>query len=185
LTSRPLSSFSKVMLTLCLLRHAKSSWDDLSLDDYERPLSKRGTKAARLMGRFLHREELTPERVLCSGAVRARATLALVLPELGPPRPEVHFDDALYLTDPATILGRIGELGQEAGRLLVVGHNPGIHALALGLAGGGDRKALAGIAMEFPTAALAVLTFQVSKWQDVRTSTGRLDGFYTPRRLEG
>jgi phosphohistidine phosphatase len=66
---------------------------------------------------------------------------------------------------------------------MLVGHNPGLHALALELVGDGDRKLVGALAMEFPTAALAVLTFALTQWADVKAATGRLDHFATPRRL--
>ena len=75
------------MITLFLLRHAKSSWADPGLDDYERPLAKRGVNAGAEMGKYLKRQKLRPDLILCSGAVRTRATLELVLAELGTPAP--------------------------------------------------------------------------------------------------
>ncbi len=95
------------MLTLSLLRHAKSSWADPGLNDYERPLAKRGANAAAEIGKYLKRQKLRPDLILCSGAARTRATLELVLAELGSPAPEVRNDDALYRTSPASgVLGR-------------------------------------------------------------------------------
>ena len=171
------------MLTLSLLRHAKSSWDAQGLDDHERPLAKRGAKAAPEVAKFLRREQLVPNLVLCSGAVRARATLALMLAELGPPAPEIRYEDALYLAAPAAVLDRIRHCDPAQAHIMVIGHNPGLHALALELVGNGDRKALAALATEFPTAALAVLTFAGPRWSDVTCAAGRLEHFVTPRRL--
>src|SRR5690242_2888272 len=95
------------MLTLSLLRHAKSNWDDATLDDFDRPLSKRGANAAPEMGRAIRELKLKPDLVLCSAAVRTRATVALVLLELGPPPPEVRYDEALYLASPKEMLSHI------------------------------------------------------------------------------
>ena len=92
------------MLTLSLMRHAKSDWGDLDLDDYARTLSKRGIKAATVMGQAIRRERLEPDLILCSGAIRTRATLTLMLPELRTPHPAVMFDDELYLALPGTML---------------------------------------------------------------------------------
>lgn len=171
------------MLTLSLLRHAKSSWDDPALDDHDRPLAKRGTKAAPEIAKYLKREELLPSLVLCSGAVRTRATLALILAEIGRPPPEIRYDDALYLAAPETILTRIRNVEPEHTHVLVIGHNPGLHALALALTGQGDRKAVAALATAFPTAALAVLSFDADRWSDIKTAAGRLEHFVTPRSL--
>ncbi|MBA4173752.1 MAG: histidine phosphatase family protein [Hyphomicrobium sp.] len=171
------------MLTLLLLRHAKSSWDDPSLDDIDRPLSKRGAKTAPMMGAFIAREKLKPDLVLCSTAVRTRGTLALVLPELGQPPPDVVFEETLYLASTSDMLARVRTIEKPRKRVLVVGHNPGTHALALTLIGDGARANIAALATKFPTAGLAVLTFQSDKWSDVRPASGHLDVFVTPRGL--
>jgi phosphohistidine phosphatase len=171
------------MLTLSLLRHAKSAWDDPDLDDHERGLAQRGVKAAGLIGRYLSTETLKPDLIVCSTAVRARATLALVLPELASPAPEIRYDDALYLTSPVTLLDVLRRLGSGPRRVLLIGHNPGLHALALELAGGGNRKALAELATRFPTAALAVLTFAATSWKEIKPASGRLERLVSPRSL--
>jgi phosphohistidine phosphatase len=171
------------MLTLSLLRHAKSSWADPELDDHDRPLAKRGVKAMPEIAKYLRREQLRPSLVLCSSAVRTRATVALLLAGLGPPAPELVSDDALYLAQPSTLLAVLRETSPSHPHVMLVGHNPGLHALALELVGDGDRKLVGALAMEFPTAALAVLTFPLTQWTDVRAASGRLDHFATPRSL--
>ena len=171
------------MLTLSLLRHAKSSWSDLELDDYERGLAERGIKAAPEMGRYIANKKLMPDLILCSGAVRTRATLALILPELGAPPPEIRYDDALYLASPITMLDAVRRLAPGPKHVLLIAHNPGLHALALELTGSGDPAALSGLATKFPTAALAVFTFKSAAWTDIRPGTGRLEQFVTPRGL--
>lgn len=174
----------RAMLTLSLLRHGKSSWDDPDLDDFDRPLAKRGAKAAAAMGRYLARENLKPDLVLCSSAVRARATLALVLPELGLPAPEVVYDDALYLATPAVLLGRLRKLDGAVKHVLLVGHNPGLHALALELTGDGNRRNISALATKFPTAGLAVIGIPGGRWDALRPASGRLERFVTPREAE-
>lgn len=171
------------MLTLSLLRHAKSSWANLELDDHERPLAKRGAKAIPALAKFIRQEKLRPSLVLCSDAMRTRATLALLLAELGPPTPRVIYDDALYLASPEAIRAEIARVEDGVPHVLVVGHNPGLHALALELVGEGDRKLLAMLAREFPTGALAVFSFDIASWKDVKGASGHLEHFTTPRRL--
>jgi phosphohistidine phosphatase len=171
------------MLTLSLLRHAKSSWADSKLEDHERPLAKRGTKAADAMGAFIAREGLRPDLVLCSGSVRTRATLALVLPEFGNPAPQVVFDDVLYMATPAALLGRVQQVKSDMRHVMLIGHNPGMHALALELTGKGNRKDVEALATKFPTCALAVLTFKARKWPDIGSGGGKLELFMSPRRL--
>lgn len=173
------------MLTLSLLRHAKSSWANPELDDHERPLAKRGAKAIPALAKFIRQEKLRPSLVLCSDAMRTRATLALLLAEIGPPTPRVLYDDALYLASPDAIRTEIGRIDSSDAHVLVVGHNPGLHALALELVGEGDRKALALLAQEFPTGALVVFSFDIASWKDLKRASGHLEHFTTPRRLTG
>ena len=171
------------MLNLLLMRHAKSSWENLSLDDFERPLNKRGTKAASAIGEHLDAAGLAPTLVLCSPAVRTRATLALVLRELDTTAPQVVFDETLYLADAETLLARIRETESRHRTILVLAHNPGLHALALELAGNGRRELLAELAQQFPTAALAHLTFRAADWSTILPATGELADFVLPRKL--
>ena len=93
------------MLTLSLLRHAKSSWDDPGLDDLDRPLNERGREAAPRMGHFLARNAVRAGLVLCSTSLRTRQTLDLVLPHLQP-APSVAYEDALYLAPASVLLKR-------------------------------------------------------------------------------
>lgn len=171
------------MLTLYLLRHAKSSWGKPGLRDHERPLNKRGEAAAPLMGQHMAAHRLRPDLVLCSDAKRTQATLKLVLEALGEPAPDVIYDNALYLAPPAEIFQFVRDHAAGHTEVMVVGHNPGMHALALGLSGDGDASGLSQLASKFPTAALAVLRFDCDGWDKVRPESGRLDAFVTPRGL--
>jgi phosphohistidine phosphatase len=173
------------MLTVLLFRHAKSNWDTLSLPDYDRPLAKRGRKAAPLMGAAIARLDLKPDLIVCSGAARTRETLALALPALGTPAPEVIYDDAIYMATPATLMTLLRKPpgAEKHKRVMVVGHNPGLEELAELLVGGGDKDARALMADKFPTGALAVFTFDVPRWADIALGTGRLTHFITPARL--
>ena len=171
------------MLTLSLLRHGKSSWDDPSLDDQERPLSPRGRAAAAAMGALLGKREPIPDLILCSDSVRTRATLDRVLPNLGAPAPEIIFEPELYLAPAATMLAVLKRTRNGAAHVLMIGHNPGMHALALDLAGSGSRRDIATMGIKFPTCGLAVLTFDVAAWREIEPSAGRLVLFQTPRNL--
>lgn len=173
------------MLTLSLLRHAKSSWSGTPLEDFERPLSRRGEKAAPRMGAFMARRGLAPDLILCSPAVRARQTLELVLPRLKR-KPEVVYDEALYLASPGAMLKRIRKVGGEVSHAMLVGHNPGLEELVLELAGSAAvEDDIAALGDKMPTAALAVLLFDGDLWSRVKRGTGRLDLFMTPKRLKG
>lgn len=148
------------MKQLLLLRHAKSSWDDPDLDDFDRPLAERGVKAARLMGRELSARDWLPELALVSSALRTRDTWRLVAAELAA-HPPTAFAEALYDASAANILSQIHQVDASIGSLLVVGHNPGLENLAKQLAGPeSDAKARKRLEEKFPTAALARFVFE-------------------------
>jgi phosphohistidine phosphatase len=170
------------MLTLFLLRHAKSSWDDARVKDFDRPLAKRGRDAAPRMGAYMAERELIPELVLCSTAARARQTLELVLPSFSP-APAVLFEDGLYLAAAATLLTRLRKIEGGVGKVMIVGHDPGMHRLAVELSATGDPQELQALTAKFPTGGLAVISFQARDWAKIKPATGRLIGFMAPKRL--
>ena len=170
------------MLTLSLLRHAKSSWDDGSLEDFERPLAKRGESAAPRMGAFMAEHGLAPQLILCSPAVRARQTLDLVLPHLAG-GPTVVYEDNFYLAAPSVLLARLRKIEGKISHVMIVGHDPGMQGLAVELAGGGEPGMLQALAAKFPTAGLAVIRFKARSWAKVGRGTGRLELFTTPKML--
>jgi phosphohistidine phosphatase len=169
------------MPELLLLRHAKSGWKDRSHDDFDRPLAPRGRRAAPLMGRWLAEHGLEPDLVLCSTARRAVETLELLLTALAS-GPETSCLKTLYLAPPSRLLAVLRRLGPDRGRVLLVAHNPGLHHLAVALAGrpGGPAGLL--LAEKFPTAALA--RFQVESWPELGHRPARLLDFVRPRDLE-
>jgi phosphohistidine phosphatase len=170
------------MLTLSLLRHAKSSWADPAQDDFERPLNERGREAAPRMGAYMAKQKLAPDLILCSPAARTRQTLALVLPHLQRIA-EVAYEDGLYLASTGQLLKRIRRTPAPTTHLMLVGHDPGMHGIATRLAGTGDPAALDLLAAKFPTAGLAVILFDTKSWTDVGDGDGRLRLFMTPKRL--
>jgi len=170
------------MLTLLLLRHAKSSWDDPALEDFARPLSPRGEAAAPRMGAYIAEHDLAPELILCSPAVRARQTLDLVLPHL-PGDPTVVYEESLYLAAPSVLLARLRRVEGKVRRVMIVGHDPGMQGLALELAGEGDSRLMQALAGKFPTAGLAVIRFRAREWSRISPGKGRIDAFVTPRML--
>lgn len=173
------------MLTLTLLRHAKSNWDDPSLEDFDRPLGRRGRDAAPKMGEALAARGLKPDLIICSGAVRARQTLELVVDAFGSPTPHVVFDDAVYMATPQVLLARLrAHTGSEApGHVMIVGHNPGLEELALQLAVRGPADERGRMAEKFPTASAAVIAFNADDWSDVGPGSGKLELFLTPKQL--
>lgn len=172
------------MLTLSLLRHAKSSWKNPALPDRERPLNARGMSDAPAMARAMSERGIEPELVLCSSAQRTVDTLALVLPELKI-EPEVVYEDALYQASPDDMLGMLRGLQPGARNVLIVGHNPEIQALALGLVGAGPKDLRNRLAEKYPTGGLAVINFTAGLWSSVDAGSGSLSLFLTPRDIRG
>jgi phosphohistidine phosphatase len=172
------------MKRLSLLRHAKSSWNDSTKDDFDRPLNRRGREAAVLMGAFLDENAGAPDCVLCSSAVRTRETLELMAP-LFSARPHIEHSRGLYLASPPDILRSIGAAPQQYAHILVIAHNPGLHMLALDLADPARSSApdLARLAEKFPTAALAHFEFDISTWDERLRRRGALRFFATPKDL--
>lgn len=170
------------MKTLLLLRHAKSSWDNPAAGDFDRPLNERGRQAAPRVGRFLAESGLTPDRVVCSPAQRTRETWEAVQGELGPPR-EASFDQTVYLGAPGTLLEIAQGQPDDADTIMLIGHNPGIEALATWLAGQGDAAALEALSFKYPTAGLAILDFEVDRWAEIDRAVGSLRAFVRPSDL--
>jgi phosphohistidine phosphatase len=166
---------------LWLLRHAKSSWDDPSLPDTDRPLAPRGRRAAELLAAHLAGSDVRPSVVLCSSSLRTRETLAAILPALGDAL-EVRIERALYGAGAAELLQRLRQVSNRASSVMLIGHNPGIQDLALGLASSGP--ALASLHEKFPTGALATVDVEVERWRDVDNRTAVATNLVTPRSLE-
>jgi phosphohistidine phosphatase len=168
--------------TLFLLRHAKSSWDEPDLADKDRPLATRGERAARRMAEHMRAHRIRPALVLCSPAVRARATLDLVAAGLGS-KTKIHIDDRIYGADAADLLAIVRSTPESVPSLLLVGHNPTMHDLALDLMGDGDGDAVARMGLKFPTGALACLSFGAKNWPGLAPGRGYLESFTVPREL--
>ncbi|MCB1377039.1 MAG: histidine phosphatase family protein [Alphaproteobacteria bacterium] len=171
------------MLNLLLLRHAKSSRSDPELDDTARPLTARGREAAAAMGRRLAGMGLVPDLVLCSPARRARDTWKIAAAALGAAPRTLVRDEIYDFGNGGRLLEAIKAHGGEATTLLVVGHNPSMERLALRLAGTGDERLRQRMERKFPTAALAVICFDLASWDAIGTGNGDLQSFVRPRDL--
>jgi phosphohistidine phosphatase len=168
------------MRTLWLLRHAESSSSDAGLPDRDRPLNARGRDAATRIGRHLA-ERGRPDLVLCSSALRARQTLALVA-EAQRAELDVELESDLYLASEGALLRRLARLPDTAMSALLVGHNPGIGALAAQLAVRGGSDARAELRRKYPTGALAELRLDSQHWRDLARGC-ELVAFATPKHL--
>lgn len=168
------------MKTLILMRHAKSSWTADDLADHDRPLAPRGREAAPRVGAWLRKQKLQPQVILASSATRVQETLSLLRPAL-PADATVQVKKGLYMALPREILAEIGKVAAEIETLMVIGHNPGIGSLAHWLAGQGNAKEIQRLGEKFPTAAVAVLDFDLESWRDVDGEGGTLRHFMTPK----
>jgi phosphohistidine phosphatase len=167
---------------LLLLRHAKSSWDDAALADIDRPLSARGEKAARRIGRHLAEAGLAPDLVLCSPSRRTRDTLQLVQEDAGLAL-TVVIEPRIYLAEPRALLALVRAAPEEVGRLMLVGHDPGLPRLAIALTRGQQDALTERLKVKFPTGALAVLGCDVRSWRGVKAGACRLQEFVAPKEL--
>jgi phosphohistidine phosphatase len=160
---------------LYILRHAKAA-PESGEGDAERPLMKRGRKAAAAMGGYLAGLQPYPTLVLCSTARRTRETLDAILPALDA-EPQLLIEEALYLAGVSRLLDRLQRLPEQAQSVLLIGHNPGLHQLAASLASEAGE-----LAESFPTAALAVLRVS-GHWSALRPHQATLIDFKTPKSL--
>ena len=171
------------MKTLYLLRHAKSSWDDPVLDDFDRPLAARGRAAAPRIGAFMRAQGWLPDLVLCSTARRTRETWALVAAEIDA-EIAATYTDALFHGSPGGLLEVLRGAPDSAMAVALVSHSPGIECLAARLSGpGSDAAGLELLRGKFPTAALAVIEINAERWDAVEAGGGRLRRFVRPRDL--
>lgn len=171
------------MKNLLLLRHAKSSWEDNSLADFDRPLAPRGLSAAKLIGHELAERGWLPGHALVSPAKRTRETWDLVAAQLVD-APTAEFAETLYDATAERILAELRQTRESVKTLIVVGHNPGTENLALQLADDeSDTDALARLGDKFPTAALARFEFG-GLWRELGPAAARLTHFLRPKDLD-
>ena len=170
------------MKRLTLLRHAKSSWDDRSLDDFDRPLNNRGRKAAQRMGREIADRDMRFDLVLASPAARVRQTIDGVQQhhELKAP---IRFEPRIYMARVAELVELIGAIPDELTSVLLVGHNTSLERLALKLACEDEHPLRKRVEEKFPTAALAVIELPVQRWSEVEPDIGRLVEVIYPKDL--
>jgi len=161
------------MKRLILMRHAKSDWGDPMLPDHDRPLNKRGRRAATALGHWLRDNALQPDHVLCSSALRTQETCARLALPLEPDRQR-----ALYLAEAPAMLRLLRAARGDT--VLMIGHNPGIAEFAARLVAtppAHDRFD------DYPTGATLVAAFEIDTWRDLQPGTGHVQHFVIPREL--
>jgi phosphohistidine phosphatase len=172
------------MKRLYLLRHAKAVPAEPALEDHDRALAVRGMHDAGAMARYMRKNGFIPDLVLSSSAARTRQTTELVLREFGA---RSDYRGALYLAEAGKIMAAVQAVPSAVAGVMVVGHNPGLEDLANLLAREPvrrkERVRRDVLEEKFPTAALAVLDFDIDKWRDIRPGEGALVDFVRPKDL--
>jgi len=170
------------MKQLAIFRHAKSDWGNPGQTDFERPLNKRGRKAAKKVGRVLREQGFACDQIVCSPATRAKETVERF--EKGyESLPALSFEPRLYMCSTGTLIEVINALPDEAQTVMIVGHNPGFHDIVLRMTksdGNGYREK---VGANYPTGAFALIHFPVECWADVDPSSGEIRQVIFPREL--
>jgi phosphohistidine phosphatase len=166
---------------LYVLRHVKSSWSDHGLDDHDRPLAKRGRKAAERLRHHLTDTGIAPDLVLCSSARRAVMTLDGIVAAF-PAGTETQVEAGLYGASSDELLRRLRAVPDDVASVMLIGHNPGLEQLTALLVGSGDQDLRQRLAEKFPTGALATLSFD-DRWSALAAAGATLEAFVIPRAL--
>lgn len=161
------------MKTLFVLRHAKSSWDNSDLSDFDRPLNKRGLNAAPLMGEVMFDNAFKPQLILSSPAKRTKQT-AILINETAQIQSKIIYDEGIYEANPFRLLQIVSELDEKFESVMIVGHNPGLEGLV---------QILTGETRIMPTAALAVIDLSVENWSEVVAKSGKVRTFLRPKTI--
>ena len=161
------------MKNLFLLRHAKSSWGNAALGDFDRPLSKRGISNAIQLSEYIQKHSISFDLVLSSPSERTQSTLDLVMSSLDP-IPTSNLKECIYHASASSLTQLITDQDDEINNLLIIGHNPGLHILTETLTNESIVK--------FPTCAFAKIT-NFNHWKDVDTGILTLESVITPKEL--
>lgn len=166
------------MKSLAVVRHAKSSWGDLSLDDHDRPLNGRGRRVAPQMGELVAARLGKPDVILSSTALRARTTAGLFAEQLAYPDAEIVEEGQIYLASLSRLLQVLRQIDESHGSAMIFGHVPGVQDLSNALCRDADIG-------HFPTCAVSVIELEIDYWGEIDVETGRLRDFLVPKELFG
>lgn len=153
------------------MRHAKSSWTDPSLSDFERPLNERGRRAAPFMGGVLKRERLIPDHIICSPAKRTKETAELVQAAVELDL-DIGNDARIYEATAGELIDVVSEMPETASRALLIGHNPSSEQFL---------QIMTGAIEAMPTAALAVIDLDIGSWAEIAPGKGKLRRLFRPK----
>lgn len=158
------------------MRHAKSSWNNPGLRDFDRPLNKRGKKDAPRMGQYLKELQLIPDQIVSSPAERAKSTILRVIGELGLPASKITWDEDLYFNGSQSYIDAIRRADDSMDVVMIVGHNPMTEDTISVLSAHTSQKAI-------KTATIACFEFAVDSWKDVEFGPGTLKWIVGPKDL--
>ena len=162
------------MKTLYLARHAKSSWKYPKLDDFERPLNKRGRKSAPFMGGILHKLKVSPDLIISSPANRAATTARIMAAKIEYPLENIQYSESIYEFSESALIRVVKQIDDAVKKAMVVGHNPGLNGLANYL---GDYPV-----SNIPTAGIYCLDLDIASWSNIRENCGKLKFFEYPKK---
>lgn len=158
------------MKTLFILRHAKSSWKDAGLADFERPLNARGLDEAAFMGNWIYKNQIQPDLIISSPAKRTKQT-AILVRETAQLAAQIRYEERVYEASPLTLLEIVSEASDENETLMLVGHNPGLEGLI---------KVLTGEDLALPTAGFVKINLKIEKWSELVAGAGHLELLMCP-----
>lgn len=162
------------MKRVYIIRHAKSSWKDPTLDDFDRPLKKRGKRDAPFMGKRLKAHHVLPDLILSSPAKRAAATAKIIAKEIGYPKKQIVYEPALYEAGIATLLGILRQLNENVQQAALFGHNPGLTSFAEYVSGA--------LIENIPTCGIFCVDFPADSWQEIGEGKGTVVFFDYPKK---
>lgn len=166
-----------VMKTLLIMRHAKSSWNELNIPDHDRPLNRRGKHDAPLMGKLLRDQKITLDLIISSTAVRAETTANLIA-KASKYKGEIVLDKLIYSAEPIDLLNLLSKCSDEYNNILLVGHNPTVEETVQTLTNSPE--------ITMATCAIAHLTLTIHSWTDLKkkqTVSSDLVNLWTPKEL--
>ncbi|QOY54941.1 histidine phosphatase family protein [Candidatus Sulfurimonas marisnigri] len=159
------------MKKLYIIRHAKSSWKDSSLSDFDRPLNKRGRVDAPLMGKVLKGKKVSPDAIISSPALRAKTTAQNIAKNINFTKP-ITYDENIYEANDDTLLYVMKKLNKEDSVVFIFGHNPGLNMLA---------ESLVGLDENIPTCGIVEIEFDCKKWSEISSKNAKLISFDYPK----
>ena len=170
------------MYQLYVMRHAKSSWDDLSINDFDRPLSKRGKKNAKMICEFFVKKKFKFDYALISSSKRTKKTFQILYKKINKPK-KVNFSKDLYLVDENAITKKIKEISSEYKSILIINHEPSVKNLVRNLTKNHNTNNFKLMNYKFPTAAFAKIDFDIKSWNEIEKK-GVLKEFIRPKDLQ-